>query len=369
MLRRILLVCTVVGGCAFVSSANGQDRNSALRGVEAEDAAQKAAIAESIVAREEAATGRAFDPAYRAAVGSRLASQPLAGLEAQKDRSGLAPFLLGDSAADLVLVPVAPCRIIDTRVAGGQITAGAQRNFYVAGTAGFPGQGGTTGGCGIPLGPATAVVINFVAVNPAGAGDLRAFPFGGALPTASIVNYALPGSGLNIANGLDTKICDPATTTCTFDLVIQADSSAVHVVADVQGYFRKTDLVAAVPVGYSQLAATTLVAGLQYIISPTTVSLPHAGSCLVTCEVDTEQPVTTGALFFKTAQRNVGTATNFSDPGWGNDAVYPSQRTSASKTHVWPMAAGTIYQFGCSINAVTDFVGTVNYPTVAWICR
>src|SRR4030095_3173886 len=45
-------------------------------------------------------------------------------------------------------------------------------------------------------------------------------------------------TGLNIANGLPVAICNPATTTCTSDFTIQADVSAVHIVADVLGYFR-----------------------------------------------------------------------------------------------------------------------------------
>jgi hypothetical protein len=79
-------------------------------------------------------------------------------------------------------------------------------------------QGGSATGCGVPSGAATAAVINFVAVNPAGPGDLRITPFGTPMPTASILNYAAV-PGLNIANG-------PAV------------GAATQVVADVQGYFR-----------------------------------------------------------------------------------------------------------------------------------
>jgi hypothetical protein len=146
----------------------------------------------------------------------------------------------GDSAADLTFVPVAPCRIINTTVAGGIIAANTARNFYVNGNAAgvFEGQGGTAGGCGIPD-SSTAVVINYVAVAPAGPGDFRAFPWA-ATPTpplASVINYAnLPG--LNIANSIVQPVCNAATTTCTFDLIVQADVSAAHLVADVVGYFK-----------------------------------------------------------------------------------------------------------------------------------
>src|SRR5439155_14966640 len=82
------------------------------------------------------------------------------GVAEQKDAP--APDLLGDSAADLVYTPVTPCRILDTRIVGGPIAAGGQRNFLVTGT-NLSGQGGSATGCGVPT-AATAAVINFVAV-------------------------------------------------------------------------------------------------------------------------------------------------------------------------------------------------------------
>ena len=82
----------------------------------------------------------------------------------------------------LVYTALPPCRIVDTRQSSaGALSTGLVRTFHVVGsTADFAGQGGTGGGCGIPgfSGPtaqASAVVFNFVAVNPAGAGNLRAW--------------------------------------------------------------------------------------------------------------------------------------------------------------------------------------------------
>ena len=69
--------------------------------------------------------------------------------------------VLGDTGADLVYTPVAPCRIIDTREpgAGGAIPGNGTRDFMVTGATGFESQGGHTGGCGIPE-DATSVMIN-----------------------------------------------------------------------------------------------------------------------------------------------------------------------------------------------------------------
>jgi hypothetical protein len=75
-----------------------------------------------------------------------------------------------------------------------------------------------------------------VAVNPVGAGNLRAWAAGGTTPSASILNYAAV-PGLNIANGLVVPICDTTFSTCTRDLTVQADVSGTHLVADVVGFF------------------------------------------------------------------------------------------------------------------------------------
>ena len=148
---------------------------------------------------------------------------------------------LGDAGSDLLFVPVAPCRILDTRaVSAGALAAGEMRNFLVAGTNAFLAQGGTGGGCGIPDGAAEpaapAVVVNFIAVGPAGPGNLRAWEFGQPAPNASVINYSnVPG--LNIANGVVVPI--EGTAAQPWDLSIQADVSGTHVVADVTGYFTR----------------------------------------------------------------------------------------------------------------------------------
>src|SRR4051794_9493276 len=66
-------------------------------------------------------------------------------------QSVVAPAV-GDPASDLLFVPVTPCRVIDTRLAGGKVNANEVRSYRIAGTTGFEAQGGHAGGCGIPLG-------------------------------------------------------------------------------------------------------------------------------------------------------------------------------------------------------------------------
>ncbi|HXK11355.1 MAG TPA: hypothetical protein VMT70_17050, partial [Vicinamibacteria bacterium] len=112
------------------------------------------------------------------------------------------PNNLGDTALDLVYTPVTPCRIIDTRLAGGPIPANTTRDFKVTGDT--TSQGGAN--CGIPSG-VTAAMINFAAVSPAGAGNLRITPYGQAIPLAAIITYS---AGVSISNGLAVAICDPS---------------------------------------------------------------------------------------------------------------------------------------------------------------
>jgi hypothetical protein len=239
------LICAGTIGNAFAQGRVNQPEGPA------EDTVQQEAVAESLVAGAEAAAGRAFDSQYRAVLKNDLAARSLDELAAIP--TGLVPRAFGDSARDLVFTPVPPCRIIDTRNAGGPLLPGVPRNFRATG-ANFTGQGGFPGNCGVPFGPATSVFINFVAVGPTGAGHLSAFAFGAVPLDASIINYTNVG-GLNIANGLAVPICNPAVSVCTFDLTVTANVSATHLVADVVGFF-------AAPVPLPTLWAVVTTAGV-----------------------------------------------------------------------------------------------------------
>jgi hypothetical protein len=159
-------------------------------------------------------------------------------------------------SSEMVYFTVPPCRIVDTRLAGGPIAAGTIRDFHVKGTSGFSGQGGNSSGCGIPT-TAEAAMVNIVAVNPAGAGDLRAWAFSQPVPASSVLNYAVI-SGLNIANGIALPVC---VGSCSFDLKIQADVSATDVLVDIVGYFAPGSpihSIAACDTGNSGIACSAL---------------------------------------------------------------------------------------------------------------
>jgi len=192
--------------------------------------------AESILAEQEAAMGRKYDPAYRAQMLNTLASKSTSELTAITS-AGIASEqgFLGSNFEDYVYTPVSPCRIIDTRIAGGPIAAGTSRNFYAAGS-NYSGQGGFAGSCGIPVGAAKAVVINFVATGGTAPGNLGYAPYPEGFTSTAIINWNATTASA-IANGLTVAICNNYLNLCTYDFSIQARNNTTHVVADIQGYF------------------------------------------------------------------------------------------------------------------------------------
>lgn len=145
-------------------------------------------------------------------------------------------------AQNLTFNAIAPCRIFDTRNAGGMLAANTNREVNVVGLTDYAGQGGFAGDCHIPgfaapgVPHVQAIMINFIAVSSTGAGDLRAWPTDQSMPIASILNYASSAAnqGLNLANGIILPVRQDEQGN---DITIRADVSATHVVADVTGYF------------------------------------------------------------------------------------------------------------------------------------
>ena len=89
-----------------------------------------------------------------------------------------------------VFYPVAPARVLDTRVAGqGPCVAGGEsRSVPVVGRAGVPEDAAT-------------VVLNVTVVSPTANGYLTVYPVGTDRPTASNINFV---AGVNVANSVTT---------------------------------------------------------------------------------------------------------------------------------------------------------------------
>ena len=139
---------------------------------------------------------------------------------------------LGNLSADLVFTPLTPCRIVDTRVAGGTIAAGTTRSFKAWGSS-FAAQGGAATNCGIPQNTNVAALeLNLVVVGTLADGYITAFPFGVAQPNASTLNYV---AGAVLANGATVKVSQAslASDWSVFTL------ATTHFVADVTGYYSR----------------------------------------------------------------------------------------------------------------------------------
>src|SRR4029453_4104375 len=102
---------------------------------------------------------------------------------------------------------VTPCRVADTRGNGftglsgpPSLSAGAQRNFPIAGL------------CGVPSGPnaPAAVALNVTVVGLSKDGFIKIWPFGQAIPAVSTVNFVAGEPA--IANGAIVPLGAAATT-------------------------------------------------------------------------------------------------------------------------------------------------------------
>jgi len=138
--------------------------------------------------------------------------------------------LVGTVAGPFKNFTVTPCRLVDTRLAGGAIPANGFRSFLATGALG--GQGGVAN-CNIPSAFAKAVYINVVAVGPAGPGHLTVHPYPSPVPIASTLNFS---TGQTIANGVMVPICDANTSVCAADFTVTMGPAAAHLVIDISGY-------------------------------------------------------------------------------------------------------------------------------------
>ena len=159
------------------------------------------------------------------------------------------------AGSQLQFVAVAPCRMLDTRLAGGRLN-NSQRNFQAVGN--LSGQGGKSSGCGVPS-YAVALSLNLVAIGQSGSGNyMTAWPAGTAQPLASSINY--PRSGDPIANALTL----PITAGGGWAFSLKTPGKA-QVVADVTGYYVKPMYAVLTPSG-------TFYGGSSGVVSASRVS-------------------------------------------------------------------------------------------------
>jgi hypothetical protein len=233
---------------AAVSPVRAADKTNGSDPTPSQGSIDRAAVSADIFARW---AGSLADGGTELRAALKAASPDVLAAAAQADsreslREALAgrpidPNVLGDPDSDLVFFPLTPCRLVDTRLGGGILAGGTNRAFETQGN--LSAQGGSATGCGVPGVDPAALAVTITAVNPQGAGNLRAYPSAGAVPNASVVNYALPGQGLNLANTTIVPLTqDPLQAN---EFAIQADVSSTHVVVDVVGHYFRPTLCAA----------------------------------------------------------------------------------------------------------------------------
>lgn len=169
----------------------------------------------------------------------------------------LSPTVLGPAVSETLFVPVRPCRIVDTRRGGGAMASNVARTFSVTGTAGFVGQGGTSGGCLIPV-AATGVATNITTVGTASDGYLTGFPTGTPEPGT---NFMTSHSSFTLTANPTLALATAAGSAKT-PLTVVSHGSSTHLIIDVTGYHipqpsRSTPTSAPVSRSSTPSAATT----------------------------------------------------------------------------------------------------------------
>jgi hypothetical protein len=137
---------------------------------------------------------------------------------------------VGTTTGATDLFTLAPCRLLDTRLAPNQIPPGPY-----GGPAVPPGSDRVlvaAGRCGIPI-AAKALALNVTAVNAPAAGNLRLFPGDATAPLASALNFS---AGQTRGNNAVVMLASSGSGTIAVRSTTAGQS--VHVVVDVFGYFQ-----------------------------------------------------------------------------------------------------------------------------------
>ncbi len=137
-----------------------------------------------------------------------------------------ANFTISGGPAAGSFYTVSPCRVLDTRLAGGPtgglpIAANATLGHTIAGTA---------GNCGVPA-SARSVFANVTALVPAATGDAKVYAVDNALPTATTISFT---AGDIRANNAIFSLSQDGVGAVK---IKNASAGDLHLAIDVAGYF------------------------------------------------------------------------------------------------------------------------------------
>jgi hypothetical protein len=146
--------------------------------------------------------------------------------------STLSSAQLGSLSTDLVYTPVTPCRIIDTRNAGGVLAAASTRGF-LGWSSSYASQGGAASNCNIPQNTDTAaIVVNITIVSPSTGGYITAYPSNVTKPLAASLTF-------DIAEVKGNNAVLKLNQTGAGNHLNIYTTSMTHLVADVVGYYAR----------------------------------------------------------------------------------------------------------------------------------
>lgn len=167
-------------------------------------------------------------------------------------------------AANLTFVPVAPCRVFDSRCippaqnvatcpdavapgagAGNDFAASETRPINIVGTFDQKLQGGQAVSCGVPgydLGSpvARAVAVNITAILPNNKGNIRVWDSSVVPPAVSNINFT---TNVNIANSAIVALSQDATEGADISALTGGPVTSVHMVVDIVGYWEDDAIV------------------------------------------------------------------------------------------------------------------------------
>jgi hypothetical protein len=194
-------------------------------------------------------------------------------------------YLSGTVGSPGAFSPLNPFRLLDTRDGTGgtlgPVGAYASVTVPVAGHHGVPSTG------------VSAVILNVTVVQPQAAGWVTALPSGGAIPTASNLNFA---AGQNVPNLVVVPLGSDGNVALS-----NGSGAPLHLLADIEGYFltgqpgavgafgslnpaRILDTRYSSPVGAQQTLAVQIAgqqgvpaAGVSAVVLNITVTAPQAG--------------------------------------------------------------------------------------------
>ena len=164
---------------------------------------------------------------------------------------------------------ITPCRVADTRLdlRGRFVQDGAFRDLQVTGTGQqFATQGGTPGGCSVPVG-AAAAEVTITAVGPVGSGFLRAFPTGAQSTTSTFVSYS---TGQSVSNTGTLALAVGSTA----NLRIQNFIGASDFVIEIQGYYQESGGSGYAPVQPCRVVDTRIQPSRPTVINETGTFAP-----------------------------------------------------------------------------------------------